>query len=130
MDELDEASAFVRENGAADFVPDYPHYEFDRLKGSVLVIAMSDIGPVTRCRLPRFDNVRGRDVLDGFRGRIPLPPIRVIKNDEPCGPHPYKLQDGFHRLYLSIAVGYQSIPVEVVPDNRHLFAGLDVQNFS
>ncbi|MDH1260369.1 hypothetical protein N5C62_22125 [Pseudomonas atacamensis] len=126
MDELEDAMLFVRENGMAEFVPNHPHYEFDRSDESVLLIPLTEIAPVIRSRVPRLDNARGISVLDGFQSGSQLPQIFVIANTDPCSTHRYRLLDGYHRMYLSLAVGYLSIPAEVFPDNRHLFENLRV----
>jgi hypothetical protein len=51
-------------------------------------------------------------ILSGIRNGDPIPPISV----EACnGVKRYRLRDGFHRFYASVACGFSHIPVEIVP---------------
>ena len=51
-------------------------------------------------------------ILIAFVSHQSLPPIKI---DSPLqGPLPYRIRDGFHRYYASVAVGFRMIPVIIV----------------
>jgi hypothetical protein len=82
-------------------------------------IAIEDIAPVRRelkygvfndcpkTGLPAKDRVMR--ILGAFLSNSPLPPVEVVT--VPGGyPSKFKLTDGAHRLYLSIAAGFTHVP--------------------
>lgn len=115
MSEVEEAKKFIVENGAGSFVPDQAHYNFDRSNEKIAVLELASIAPVTRACRPFFDPARGISILEGFQNGNLIEHIRVLENEDPQSPYPYQLYDGFHRLYLSRAVGFSSIPAEIFP---------------
>ena len=51
-------------------------------------------------------------ILTAFSSHQGLPPIKI--DSPPQGPLPYRVRDGFHRYYASVAVGFRKIPVRIV----------------
>lgn len=51
-------------------------------------------------------------LLKGMRDCDKLPPIQVWSKEKKCSTL-HVVRDGFHRFYLSIAIGYSEIPIEV-----------------
>ncbi len=54
-----------------------------------------------------FSKVRAGWILSRIYNAEPLPPIRLA----PGAPH--QVRDGFHRFYISRALGYSHIPADV-----------------
>ena len=52
-------------------------------------------------------------ILGGIVSRQSMPPINV--DEPPQGPHPYRVRDGLHRYYASLAAGFSGIPVRILP---------------
>lgn len=57
---------------------------------------------------------RFTSILVGMRSGAKIPPIWVRQSSEGVG-KPYELENGFHRFYSSLAVGFSEIPVEILP---------------
>jgi hypothetical protein len=106
---------------AAQFVPSSPAYIVDRSSCKdqrVRLIAICDIGPVCRSPgVPYFNASAERgltakerviQILQAFVSGVALPPVELVET--PVDKHPFKLTDGVHRLYLSLAVGFTHIP--------------------
>ena len=51
-------------------------------------------------------------ILRGFRTNAQMPPIWIYKSRS--GHYCYKIQDGVHRFYASIAAGFSHIPAIVM----------------
>jgi len=47
-------------------------------------------------------------ILRAFVDEVPLPPVELVET--PLDRHPFRLTNGTHRLYLSLAVGFTHIP--------------------
>ena len=58
-------------------------------------------------------------ILTAFVSHQSLPPVDVDR--PPQGPLPYRVRDGLHRYYASVAAGFRKIPVRILPyfDIRH-----------
>ncbi|UEM08578.1 hypothetical protein J4G43_027790 [Bradyrhizobium barranii subsp. barranii] len=56
-----------------------------------------------------FGKARSMWILGRIYDAEPLPPVRV----GPGHSLPHVLRDGFHRYYISLALGYSHIPAEV-----------------
>lgn len=105
--------------GMSGFVPASKAYRISKLLGentSIQEIRIEDIGPVHRSvgifrDSPDGIPVRERviNILRGFRSGDAIPPVKFVEN-KPGSAHRYKLTDGTHRLYCSIAVGFTHIP--------------------
>jgi hypothetical protein len=101
------------------FVPTSKAYRTSKSidkNATIREICIGDIGPVHRNvgifrDSPAGIPVRERviKILRGFRSGDAIPPVKVVEN-KPGSAHRYKLTDGTHRLYCSIAVGFTDIP--------------------
>jgi hypothetical protein len=88
------------------------------------LIRIDEIGPVLRAPgVPYFNGSaeegltakeRVIRILRAFANGVALPPVEVVRTSSDS--HPFKLFDGTHRLYLSLAVGYTHIPAVERPD--------------
>ena len=86
------------------------HYSF--------AIADATVVPISRIAAPRrnegirwFDKDRSVNILTAIKTQLLLPPIKCY----PGKTHELlTVQDGFHRYYLSIAMGLSEIPVILV----------------
>jgi hypothetical protein len=80
------------------------------------LIALADIARPKRDSRIVFDcNGLRRDrtmaVLAGIREDLSLPPIQVK-----AGGRSYRVHNGFHRFYASLALGFSHIPAVIVAD--------------
>jgi hypothetical protein len=91
--------------------------------GVPAVVPLVQIEPPTRNPDVRpewrgFDRPRLISVLNGIAAGAELPPVplQVIANghDFPPAPFIYRVRDGFHRFYASIAAGFTHLPAEYV----------------
>jgi len=57
---------------------------------------------------------RAVSLLRAFRAGIAVPPLEVHEPPEPRK-FRYRVRDGFHRYYLSVAAGFPMLPVSVRP---------------
>ena len=60
-----------------------------------------------------FDEGRMLKILAAFVSDQSLPPVDVDR--PPQGRLPYRVRDGFHRYYASIAAGFSELPVRILP---------------
>lgn len=83
-------------------------------EGQVQYADLTDIEILPRTRgCGPFDPARMRAILDAIANGQPLPPIDV--DQPPASPRPvYRLRDGFHRYFASVAVGFTTVPVRVL----------------
>jgi len=114
---------WLHEAGMLRFVPESSSYLVDSStsqSGSIFEVSMADVAPVRRSHgVPIFnaDSDTGRtarervvSILRGFRSGKGLPPIKVVvlPNDQR---YRYRLVDGAHRFYCSLALGFSTVPV-------------------
>ena len=60
-------------------------------------------------------------ILQGFRTDAALPPVDVVRFDAPSiEGYRYRLVDGCHRFYASVAAGFSKIPARLVLNFRRL----------
>ncbi len=95
-----------------NFTRTSPSYIVDaRTLGSqkVCLIALTDVEPARRLPgIPIFNRSKSVIcILQGFVSSSAIPPIKLVRT---TGPHPYKLADGVHRFYCSLAAGFTHIP--------------------
>jgi hypothetical protein len=77
------------------------------------IISIEDIKPPTRAPgIGDFKKKKMLPVLKAIRNSISLRPIEVAKIKDPD--YTYRVHDGFHRFYVSIAVGYKKIPINIL----------------
>lgn len=100
-----EMDCFTR-NGDA-----YPHASGCK---EVQIVPLVDIEPPTRAHgVPPFKKYKLVPILLAFSSpECALPPVEVC-TAAPSGPYRFKVFNGYHRYYASIAVGYTALPVFV-----------------
>lgn len=99
--------------GLANFVPTSVSYNaIPNPEWPMEVVAVSNVLPPPRARIPPFDEERMLSILRGIAAGDALPTVEV---HTPPGSTQYVLRDGFHRYHASIAVGYSHLPVSVMP---------------
>jgi hypothetical protein len=106
------------EAGMADFVPLGPAY---RSIAAATLIPLRAIEPPFR--FPEspldwhgFDRVRLICILSGFVKGDEIKPVPVVElppADVPPAPFRYRVRDGVHRFYASVAAGFQCLPAVV-----------------
>ncbi len=83
------------------------------------VFALDDIEPPFRLASTPldwhgFDRARFAFILEGFVADAELPPIKILilpkLTDISGQPFKYRVLDGVHRFYASIAAGFESVP--------------------
>jgi hypothetical protein len=96
-----------------DFKPASDYYPYHQCEDDVEIILLSDIEPLRRSPgTPLFEKCRLVPVLFAFQSRFcALPPIELHPNSQ--GQFRYRLHNGCHRYYASIAAGYSHIPALV-----------------
>jgi hypothetical protein len=63
-----------------------------------------------------FDRARLVSILTGIVTDAEIPPVPVIalpSDDYPAAPFAYRVCDGFHRFYASVAVAFEMLPVVI-----------------
>ena len=63
-----------------------------------------------------FDRARMTLVLSGISSGAEMPPVPVVAlplADDLAGPFAYRVCDGFHRFYASVAAGFEKLPVVI-----------------
>jgi len=96
------------ENFSVDGSGDYYYPKED---AKIQIIPLSEIEPPQRNKgIPPFKKYKLVPVLFGFLCPEPtLPPIEIEKLPEKSA-YAYRVHNGYHRYYASIAVGYDKIP--------------------
>lgn len=86
---------------------------------AVQLIALTDIEPPLlgpgRAHLTDsgFDEFRMVNILQGIARRQIIPPVEVTDHQQQ-GEYRYKVYDGFHRFYASVAAGFPCLPTITV----------------
>ena len=108
---------WLTEAGLADFKPEGPAYK--SMPGTLLV-PLQEIEPpyrVSSCIKDwcGFDHARLVRVLQGIVAGDVIEPVPLRELHEVGGSRPYRYRvcDGYHRFYGSIAAGFQSLPAIV-----------------
>jgi len=78
------------------------------------IVPLVDIRPFRRdVATGGFRKYKIMPILFGLKSAEPtLPPVHLFRSDA-SDEYPFQLQNGFHRFYASIAVGYSSVPAFV-----------------
>ena len=91
----------------------------------VQLIALADIAPTPLDRRALtdggFDYDRMMKILRGIAGKQVIPPVEVMDHQQ--GDYRYKVYDGNHRYYASIAAGFPCLPTIIsgwMPDTPAL----------
>ena len=69
--------------------------------------------PVRKPGVRWFHEDRMLQILTTFVSNQSLPPVDV--DQPPQGPLPYRVRNGLHRYYASVAAGFRRIPVRILP---------------
>jgi hypothetical protein len=86
------------------------------------LIQLNDIEPPFRLKQTSltangFNRERVLSILKGFRTDAQLPPIDLLRipptHDISGDPFKLRVVDGFHRFYMSIAVGFEFVPASL-----------------
>ena len=78
---------------------------------NVEAVAISEIEPPTRNQnIPPFKKYKLVPVLMAFMSpECELPPVEVVNNNS--SEYKFKVKNGYHRYYASVAVGYPMLPI-------------------
>jgi hypothetical protein len=63
-----------------------------------------------------FDRGRLVSVLNGIATGAeiePVPLLKLLSSDFPAAPYRYRVRNGFHRFYASIAAGFECLPAQI-----------------
>jgi hypothetical protein len=63
-----------------------------------------------------FDRARLVSVLKGIATGVEIEPVPLMKlpaTDFPPAPYGYRVRDGYHRFYASIAAGFECLPAVI-----------------
>jgi hypothetical protein len=90
----------------------YP-YSFERAH-EIEVVSLSDIQPPMRgAHTPPFKKYKLVPILFAFASpECVLPPVEVVALAPP-GRYRFKVLNGYHRYYASVAVGYNKLPIVI-----------------
>ncbi len=102
--------------GAQGFVPQGPAFAASSSpEWPTTLVPLVDVeAPRRTPGVIGLDEDRTVSVLRAFRSAAPLPPLEVHQPPEPkrCK---FRVRDGYHRYYASVAAGFECLPVSVRP---------------
>jgi hypothetical protein len=108
-------------SGMSGFVSGAQHYRTTPdAPCEVKVVLVSEVAPLWRkpglvgFSKSGFVEDRMVSILRAFCEDAPLPPIKVTETS--TGLYRYKIYNGVHRYYASVAAGFSHLPVIVQPD--------------
>jgi hypothetical protein len=107
--------AWIAEAGLDRFTPATGYY---RSTADAVPVPLATIEPVYRLVThPKdwcgFDRVRLISVLKGIVSSAEIEPVPLLAlpvTEFPPAPYRYRVLDGFHRFYASIAAGFECLP--------------------
>jgi hypothetical protein len=113
--EFELPDAWWDEAGMEGFKPQGSAY---RSTATAMLVPLKMIEPLYRCKtFPKvwrgFDQNRLIRVLKGFVAGVeiePVPLFQLPETDYPSSPYGYRVGNGFHRFYASIAAGFEYLP--------------------
>ena len=115
---------WLREADILNFLPTSPAYHSEP---DVVLVPLLDIEPPYRRHTVGkdwrgFDRGRLVSVLKGVATGAKIEPVPLRKLPEPIDwydfqPYAYRVRDGFHRFYASIAAGFRCIPANITEIN-------------
>ena len=114
----------------SDFVPKASSYTAES-RGPFQVVPVSDVAPIRRApglagfSPDGFDEQRLKSIFDALLHDTPLPPAEV--NECASGAFRYKLYNGVHRFYVSVAAGFSHLPIVVVCDVKSFLDAEDAE---
>lgn len=91
----------------------YPYHP--KCCGSIEIVPLRDIEPPTRDPgIAEFKKYKLVSVLLAFHSpECALPPIQVERLAAPNN-YKYRVHNGYHRFYASVAAGYSELPIVVI----------------
>ena len=94
-------------------VDDYKYYQHNGSLKETKIADITHIEPPTRGNgIPQLEKYKLVPILLAFTSpECALPPVKVSVYNS--GPYKYKLTNGYHRYYASLAVGYTMLPIVV-----------------
>jgi hypothetical protein len=106
--------AWLEEAKATHFSPSTPAYAaLPDAAWPVTVVAIPEVTPPARNPgVVGLHQDRTVSLLRAITSNQPLPAISV---DRPPGQARYRLRDGYHRYYISVALGFSHVPVSERP---------------
>ena len=114
-DPLYEAKDLIARAGMSAFLP--TSSAFTSTADSLYpteVVKLNLVQPIVRgTGVPNFNEQRALSILHAIRNNIPIAPVKVYAFAK--SPFEYQLFDGFHRYYLSLALGFTEIPAGINP---------------
>ena len=107
-------AAWLEEAEAVHFSPTTPAYAaLPDATWPVTVVPIPEVAaPVRNPGVVGLHRDRTVSLLRAITSNHPLPPIPV---DRPPGQTRYRLRDGYHRYYISVALGFSHVPVSERP---------------
>lgn len=110
---LELPDEWLRDSAMSSFVPNSRYY-------AVNLSACTRVVPIGQIEPPKRDNgklwFRNRDsviaLLTRMRDGNEIDPIEVWSKEKKTSPL-FIVRDGFHRFYLSAALGYSEIPIKI-----------------
>jgi hypothetical protein len=105
------------EAGMANFAAKSNSYSVGQSASQIFEVSIKDVGPARRSPGVGIFNdgeegtarTRAIRILRGFRLGEAIPPVELVEGKPEYG-HRYKLTNGVHRLYCSLAVGFTHVP--------------------
>ena len=96
------------------FSPRTDYYIYSQKQAEIQIVPLAGIKPPTRSPgTPWFKKYKLMPIFFAFQSpECELSPIEVLPVD--ARPYRFKVYNGFHRYYASIAAGYTQIPIVVV----------------
>jgi hypothetical protein len=89
----------------------YPYHP----SAEVAEVTIAEIKPPMRNpEVELFEKCRMVSILLAFKCCSPLPPVDTELLAVATGPYRFRVYDGFHRYYASIAAGFTVLPVRLV----------------
>lgn len=109
--------AWLREGNAIGFSPTTPAYLFepDPVWPNVVVVPFSEVAPIVRdAGVVGLHEDRTVSLLRAITTGHAVP---AVEADEPTQPmvRRYRVRNGYHRFYISAALGFSHVPLSVKP---------------
>ncbi len=94
-------------------IGEYKYYPYKHSESNAEVVSISVVEPPLRnSGIPPFKKYKLVPILMAFTSpECELPPVEVQLHESDT--YKYKVKNGYHRFYASLAVGYTMLPVIV-----------------
>ncbi len=112
---------WLREVGMEFFVPNSLHYQVNQAHCSKIV-SINEIEPPLRDNGNRWfrDKETVVEILQQVRTEKEIEPIEVWSKKKKNSIK-YVVRDGFHRFYISVALGFREIPIKINDSDMYEF---------